>query len=80
MAIGQRETRCTVIKDSCSPSGDRVAGCTLRRAGWKSSGDVIRYASAQCLGALESRLVAPVTVRRTEGVVVVHMAGDAGRW
>ena len=79
MAIGQWETSCTVIKDSRGPGGNRVARCTLRRRGWKSGRDVVRYVSAKRLGAQESRLVAAIAIRRTEGVVVVHMAGGAGR-
>jgi hypothetical protein len=80
MAIGQRETGCTVIEDSRSPGGNRMARGTLRRRGWKSGRDVIRYRPAQRRRAQESRLVASITVRRTEGVVVIHMAGGAGRW
>ena len=79
MAIGQRETGRIVIKDSRGPGGNRVACCTLRRACWKSSRDVVRYTPTKRLGALEIRLVATIAVRRTECVVVVHMAGGTGR-
>jgi hypothetical protein len=43
MAIGQRETGCTVIEDSRGPSGDRVARSTLRRCNWKPGRNVIWY-------------------------------------
>jgi len=79
MAIGQRETGCTVIEDSRSPSRNRMARCTLRRPSRESCRDVVRYVSAKRLSSLEVRLVAAITVRRTERVVVVHMAGNAGR-
>jgi len=74
VGIGQRETGCTVIEDSRSPGRNRVARCTLRRRDWKSCRNVVRYVSTKRRGALESRLVTAVTVRRGEGVVVVHMA------
>ena len=79
MAIRQRETGCTVIENSGGPSCNRMAGCALRGPGWKSRRDVVRYVPAKRLGALECCLMASITIRRTESVVVVHMAGSAGR-
>jgi hypothetical protein len=79
MGIGQREAGRTVIENSRGPGGDRVARGTLRRRSREPSRDVVRDAPAKCRGALESRLMAPITIRRTEGVVVAHMAGNAGR-
>jgi hypothetical protein len=79
VSIGQRETGCTVIEYSRSPSRNRVARCTLRRRDWESCRNVVRYVPAKRRGALESRLVTAVTVRRTQRVIVVHMAGGASR-
>jgi hypothetical protein len=79
MGIGQRKTGCTVIEDSRSPGRNRMARCTLRRPNGESRRDVVRYVSAKRLSSLEVRLVAAITVCRTEGVIVVHMAGNAGR-
>ena len=68
-----------MVKDSCSPGGDRVAGCASRSRDRESGGDVIGHRAANCGSALESCLVATVTIRRIESVVVVYMAGCAGR-
>jgi hypothetical protein len=79
MGIGQREASCSVIENSRGPGGDRVARGTLRRRGREPGRDVVRYVPANCRGALEIRLVAPITVRRIECVVVAQMAGGAER-
>ena len=78
MAIGQWEAGCTVIENSRSPGRNRMARGALRGRGWKSSSDVVRYVSAQRRGALECSLMAAVTIRRAERVIVVYMAGRAG--
>jgi len=41
---------------------------------------VVRHRAANRCGAQEDRLVAAVAIRRIECVVVVDMAGSAGRW
>jgi len=75
----QRETGCIMIKGSRRPGCDRMARCTLRRRNWKSGRDVVRHVPANRCGALVSRLVAPITIRRSKGEVVVYMASGAGR-
>ncbi len=80
MPIGQHEAGRAVIEDSRSPSGNRVARCAGRSRSREPCRDVVRYVPAKCSGALECRLVASITIRRTEGVVVVHMARNAGGW
>jgi hypothetical protein len=79
VGIGQRETGCAVIEDSRSPSRNRVARCTLRRRDWESCRNVVRYVPAKRRGALESPLVTAVTIRRTQRVIVVHMARGTRR-
>jgi len=71
-----------VIENARSPSGNRVAGRTLRRRDWKSSRHVIRNVTAHRDGALEGGLVAAVAIRGFDGVVVGEVAGGAGsgRW
>jgi hypothetical protein len=69
-----------VIENTRSPSGNRVAGRTLRGRNWKSSRHVIRYVAAHRCGALEGGLVTAVAIRRFEEVVVADMAGGAGSW
>ena len=72
--IGEGEARRVVVKNSCRPGGDRVAG----RASRGSRGEACRNVVRRGRG-LEYGLVAAIAVRRTEGVVVVDMAGGAGR-
>ena len=78
MAIGQWESSRAVIENSRGPGGDRMAG----GAGCGGRGEpgryVIGYISADRCGALKSRLMAAIAILRTEGVIVVHMAGRAG--
>ena len=79
VGIGQREASCSMIENSRGPGSNRVARGTLSRRDWKSGRNVVRYVPAKRRGALESCLVASITIRRTEGVVVAHMAGNARR-
>jgi hypothetical protein len=67
-----------VIEYTRSPGSNRVAGRTLRCRDWKSSRHVIRNVAAHRSGALEGGLMAAITIRRIEGVVVAEMAGSAG--
>jgi len=79
MAIGQREPSRAVIKYARGPSGDRVAGRAGRSRSRESCRDVVRNVPANRCGALEGRLVAAITIRRIEAVVVADMAGGARR-
>jgi hypothetical protein len=67
-----------MIENTGSPGGNGMAECTLRSRGWKPSGDMVRYVPAHGGGALEGGLVAAITIRRIERVVVAFMAGGTG--
>lgn len=71
--IGEEKARRAVVKNSCRPGGDRVAG----RASGGSRGEACRNVVRRGRG-LEYGLVAAIAVRRNRGVVVVDMAGGAG--
>jgi len=53
VTIRQREAGAGVIKNSRGPRRNRMAGSTLRSAGRKSGGNVIRNAAANRCGALK---------------------------
>jgi hypothetical protein len=80
--VGQSEAGCAVIENSRSPGSNRVARRASRSRDREPRGHVIRYVPADRRGSQEGWLMAPITIRRTEGVVVVDMAGNAGgrRW
>lgn len=78
VAVGQREAGRGVIEYARGPGRNRVASCAGRSRRREPGGDVIRHCSAYRCGADKSRLVAPITIRRIERVVVAHMAGRAG--
>jgi len=61
--IGQQEPGRAVIKDSRSPSCNRVASRASRCGRGEPGRDVIRHRSANARGAEKSRLVAAVTIR-----------------
>ena len=79
VTVRQRESGRGMIENARSPRRDRVTrrarGCGRR----ETCGDVIWHRAANRCGALKCRLVAAVTIRRAERVIVVHMAGRAGR-
>ncbi len=79
VTIGEQEAGGAVVENSRGPSSDRMARRASRSRHWKSSGDVIRNVSAKRGGALEGGLVTAIAVRRTEGVIVIHVAGGARR-
>lgn len=79
MAVGQREAGGVVIENSRGPGGDGVA-CRAGRSGDReSSGHVIGNVAADGGSALEGGLVASVAIRRVQHVVIVDVAGGAGR-
>jgi hypothetical protein len=71
--IGEGEARRTVVKNSCRPGGDRVAGRASRGSRGEARCNVVRRGRG-----LEYGLVAAIAVRRKGDVVVVDMAGGAG--
>ena len=56
--VGQRKSRCTVIKLAIRPDRDRVARGTGRRAGGEIRCHVVWHVSADCLRAVPGRLMA----------------------
>ncbi len=79
VSIGQRETRCGVIEHSRGPRRDRMAGRARRRRRRESRRHVIRHRTADRRRAQKRRLVAPVTIRCIQRVVVAHVARRARR-
>jgi len=77
--VGQRESRGAVVKHSCRPGGNRVAGSALRRRRREARRDMIRHVPADACRAVERRGVAAVAVGRIQRVVVVDVAGRARR-
>ena len=78
MCAGQRKAGGSMIKRSIDPCCCVVAGRTL--GGRVGQSDVVRYCTAECLGAVPIRRVAAVAigVGAREVVVVANVAGDAG--
>ena len=68
-----------MVKHARRPGRNRVAGGAGRSRGRESGRNVVRNVPANRRRALERRRVAPVAVRRIQRVVVVDMAGSAGR-
>jgi len=67
-----------VIEYARSPSCNRVASRASRCGRGEPGRDVVRHRAANGCSAQKSGLVAAVTIRRIERLVVVHMAGGAG--
>ena len=78
MPVGQQEPGRAVIEDARSPSCNRVARRASRCRRRECGGNMVRHRSADVRGAEKYRLVAAVTIRGIERVVVVHMARRAG--
>jgi hypothetical protein len=78
VAIGQRETRCRVIEHARGPGDDWVAAGALRCSGRESGRNVIWHRATNRRRALEHRRVAAVAIRRTQRIVVAHVARCAG--
>ena len=78
MGALERESCRAVIKFSICPQ-QRVVTSRAERSG-KACCNVIRHSTTKCRRAVPSRLVAAVAirVRRSEGVVVAHVAIRAG--
>ena len=72
---GQREGGGVVIEGRAGPGRRRVAQGAIRG---KRCGNVIGHRSAKRRSAQPCGGVAAITRRRSEAVVVVHMAGNAG--
>ena len=79
MAIGEQKTGGAVVENSRGPGRDRMARRASRSRNWKSRSDVIRNTPPKRRGALESGLVARITICGAEGVIVVYVAGGARR-
>ena len=79
MAVSEQEPCGAVIKNPRRPGGNRVAGGASGSRGREPRGDVVGNRPADRCRAEESCLVASIAIRRIESVVVVDMAGGAGR-
>ena len=77
--VGQRKAGRIVIEHSRSPGCNHVTGGAGRSRYREPRRDMIRYVPADRRGALESRLMASIAIRRIKRVIVIHMAGGAGR-
>lgn len=78
VSVGKRKAGCGVIENARGPRCDGVAGRARRRGCRETGRDVVWYRSAYRCGADESRLMAAVTIRGIERVVVVHVARRTG--
>lgn len=79
MSVGERKAGGTVVEFAISPSGDAVAGGTSGSGGGESCSDVVRHSAAQGCRLIPVAQVAGDAVGRTERIVIVHVAGSAGR-
>jgi hypothetical protein len=77
MPVREQESRCAMVEDACGPRGDRVAGGAGGSRGREPCRHVIGNVPADRRRALKRRRVAAVTIRRTERVIVIDMAGRA---
>jgi hypothetical protein len=76
--VGQREPGRVMVKHSRGPGSNRVTSRARRSCDRESRSDVVGHRPANGRRALESRLVAAVTIRRVQSVVVADVAGRAG--
>lgn len=78
VSIRQREARGVVIENSRGPGCNRMARRASGSRRRETRRDVIRNIPANRRRALECGLVATVTIRRIQRVIVIDMAGRAG--
>jgi hypothetical protein len=79
VAIRQKKSGGAVIKLAVGPSGYSVAGRASCCGRWESCGHVIRYRATQCLRLVPIRRVAAHAVRGIQRVIIIYVAGQAGR-
>jgi len=79
MRVGEREAGGAVIEDAGSPSGDGMATGAGTGGGGEVCGHVVRHIAAHGLRAVPGGLVATHAIGRGETVIVVDVAGSAGR-
>jgi len=77
--VCQQKSGRAVIENAGGPGRNRVARRAGGGRGGKSGRHMVRNVSTDCCGADECSLVASVAIRRAERVVIVDMAGSAGR-
>ncbi len=80
VAVRQQEARSAVIEFAVGPSGNGVAAGASRGCRREAGGDVIRDIAADGLGLVPIRCVARHAIGRIQSVIIVHVAGGAGRW
>jgi hypothetical protein len=79
VSLCQREASRAVVEVTCRPGGDGVATRASRGRGGESRSNVVRHVAAERLRAVPGGLVATHAVVRAQRVVIVDMAGSAGR-
>jgi len=79
MTIGQWKSSRVVVENSGRPCRDRMARGAGRSCGWKPSRDVVRYGPANRRGTDKRCLVAAIAISRAQRVIVIDVAGGAGR-
>jgi hypothetical protein len=80
VGIRQRKTESVVVELAVCPLRDGMARRASRSCRGKPGGDVIWHASAKGWRAVPCRQVAAHAVRGVQRVIVVDVAGRAGRW
>ena len=78
--LRQREARHAVVELARRPCGDRMASRAGRRCRRETRRYVVWHIPAEGLRAHPCRLVAGHAIRRAQRVIVVDVAGSAGRW
>jgi hypothetical protein len=79
VSLCQREASRAVVEVTSRPGGDGVAGRASRGRRGESCSNVVRHVAAERLRAVPGGLVATHAVVRAQRVVIVDVAGSAGR-
>ena len=79
VAVGEREPDGRMVELAIGPRSNGMASGASRGSGGETRGDVIGDASAKCLRFVPIGRMAGHALGRTQGVVVVDVAGGAGR-
>ena len=79
VSLCQREASRAVVEVPSGPGGDGVARRASRGRRGESCSNVVRHVAAERLRAGPRGLVATHAIGRTQRVVIVDVAGSAGR-
>ena len=80
MGIGEWETGGAVVEHAVSPHRDGMATGASRSAGGEVGGHMVGHIAAKRLRLVPIGRMAGHAIGRTQRVVVVDVAGGAGRW